>query len=282
MKEIYKHFIFTRVNLGYKDRIGKINKDLFNEKSWLNYRFEIFFRTCLPSIINQKDQNFLWYIYLDSQTPIKYINELKDKISDKDNFIVELREGGFGSLLDHSVNSIKEYGIQNFEYLITTRIDSDDMIHQDYISDIQANFNYQKYVSINFNRGLVYDLRSKMLGTAINKSNPFITVIEKVESENSFKTVFHQEHSKFIFEKERVEIKSRKRMWVMTIHDLNINTNFYGNPILFQFSALIEGFQFNFINNAPNKLKTKYKLIFYKKQFKKVLPFLLKKINRNG
>jgi hypothetical protein len=129
---------------------------------------------------------------------------------------------------------------------------------------------------------LVYDLRLKILGTAINKSNPFISVIEKFDSFESIKTVFHIEHSKFIFEKERIEIKSGERMWAMTIHDLNIDTNFYGNPKLFSFSEKINGFHFSFLNRAPLSTKFNYKRVFYKKQLKKVIPYVLKKLKLNG
>lgn len=282
MKDLFRHFVFTRVNLGYKDRIGKIKKDLFNEESWLDYRFDIFYNTCLPSMINQTNQEFIWFIYLDIETPKKYIEAVKNKIEGKQNVIVLLKAGSFGSVLQHAKDSILDFGVERFDYLITTRIDSDDMIHSDYINEIQKRFNYQKYASINFNKGFVYDLRFKLLGTAINKSNPFISVIEKVDPLGFFKTVFHIEHSKFIFEKERIEITGGEPMWAMTIHDLNIDTNFYGNPKLFSISPDIGGFRFNFISSAPLKLKMKYKKIYYIKQFKKVIPFVLKKMKFNG
>jgi hypothetical protein len=282
MKDLFRHFVFTRVNLGYKDRIGKIKKDFFNEESWLDYRFDIFYNTCLPSMIQQTNQKFIWFIYLDIETPKKYIEAVQSKIKGKQNMVVLLKAGSFGSVLQHARDSIIDKGVVGFEYLITTRIDSDDMIHHDYINEIQKRFNYQKYTSINFNKGFVYDLRFKLLGTAINKSNPFISVIEKVESFGSFKTVFHIEHSKFIFEKERIEIKSGERMWAMTIHDLNIDTNFYGNPKLFSFSEKINGFNFSFLNRAPLSTKFNYKRVFYKKQLKKVIPYVLKKLKLNG
>ncbi|MCR9014849.1 putative rhamnosyl transferase [Aquiflexum gelatinilyticum] len=282
MKEEFRHFVFTRVNLGYKDRIGKIKKDLFNEESWLEYRFDIFYNTCLPAMMNQTNQKFAWFIYLDIETPQKFIDAVNNKIEGKSNMKVLLKAGSFGSVLQHAKDSIMEYGGENSDYLITTRIDSDDMVHFDYVNEIQKRFKNQNYTSINFNKGLVYDLRLKILGTAINKSNPFISVIEKFDSFESIKTVFHIEHSKFIFEKERIEIKSGERMWAMTIHDLNIDTNFYGNPKLFSFSEKINGFHFSFLNRAPLSTKFNYKRVFYKKQLKKVIPYVLKKLKLNG
>ncbi|NHE56241.1 glycosyltransferase [Cyclobacterium plantarum] len=278
MREIFKHFVFTRVNLGFKDLIGRGNVKLFNLQSWLDYRFNIFYATCLPSIMSQTNQKFIWYIFLDIETPQKYINELHSIIKGHLNIVVLLKEGSFSNVLEHARNSILDLGVESFNYLITTRIDSDDMIHKEYINEIQKRFNFQKYAAINFNKGFVYDLRFKLLGTAINKSNPFISVIERVDPLNSFKTVFHVEHSKFIFIKERILIESGERMWAMTIHDLNIDTKFYGNPKLFSTLPKINGFHFKFINNAPPKLKLKFKKLFYKKKLKKVVPFFLNQI----
>src|SRR5690606_23562615 len=149
---MFKHFLFTRINLGYIERISNFH---VSENDWLNYRFDVFYKTCLPSVINQKCQNFTWLIYLDSRTPDNVVSQLKEKISDHSNFEILLRGGGFGSLSFHASKDIKTFLDTDCQYIISSRIDSDDLIHCDYIQEVQSKFDFQEYLSINFTYGWV-------------------------------------------------------------------------------------------------------------------------------
>ena len=70
------HFILTRFNLllWNKDKEGK----KVRSASWLEHRFELFERCCLPSIVAQTYQEFEWIVLFDSTTPEIY----KEKIAD--------------------------------------------------------------------------------------------------------------------------------------------------------------------------------------------------------
>ena len=71
-----QHFILTRFNLllWNRDKEGKKVRTI----KWLEHRFSLFEKYCLPSIANQTSKNFKWIVLFDSSTPEKY----KDRIVD--------------------------------------------------------------------------------------------------------------------------------------------------------------------------------------------------------
>ncbi|WP_113922798.1 glycosyltransferase [Cognataquiflexum aquatile] len=275
----FNHFLITRINLGYKERI--LNKNI-DEQKWLNYRFDLFFKTCFPSVVNQNCQNFTWLIYLDFRTPDFFVNQLQTKISSNQNFKILLRNGGFESLTTHAPEDIKNLIDKDCPYIITSRIDSDDLIHREYIDEVQSKFDFQKYLSINFTFGLVHDLRTGLLGKSKNRSNPFISLIEKIESNIPIKTVCFQSHTDFLFEEKRLEITSKKRLWCMNMHAVNDSTKFAGLPVFFFPPGLVSDFSFKFINKASLSEKISYSIKYFKRQSKKIPKLILKKIKSNG
>lgn len=62
-----QHFLLTRFNilLWQKDKEGK----KVRTTKWLEHRFSLFEKYCLPSIKSQTCQNFEWTVLFDSMTP---------------------------------------------------------------------------------------------------------------------------------------------------------------------------------------------------------------------
>ena len=74
---MFKHFLITRYNLYIASwKITKNNVKINN--LWLDHRYELFSKYCYPSVINQSNQNFIWLIFLNSDTQEDY----KKKISE--------------------------------------------------------------------------------------------------------------------------------------------------------------------------------------------------------
>lgn len=72
-KELHLFFL-TRFNilLWQKDKEGSPVRT----KKWLNHRFSLFEKYCLPSIKNQTCQDFEWIVLLDSTTPEIYKSKM--------------------------------------------------------------------------------------------------------------------------------------------------------------------------------------------------------------
>ena len=271
---VFTHCLVTRINLGYKERILRQGHD---EDSWLDYRFSIFYKFCFPSVVNQIDKNFIWLIYIDDRTPLPYIQELFNRTELNSNIVVLKRSGGFDDIGRHFAKDIMQYVDRDSEYLITTRVDSDDLIHSDYLCEIKALFNFQEYASINFTYGWVYDDRIKLLGKAKNMSNPFISLVEKIPSDRSVRTVFYQSHTDYIHESNRVEITNKKRLWCMTIHGVNDSTRFYGLPIYRKLDKLSDNFSFPLVIKPNVRLFIYFSYKYYRRQAIKVFPYLVRK-----
>ena len=66
----FEHLIITRFNLNLYAR-DKHDAPTRTER-WLEHRFEIFERYCLPSVAAQTNPNFRWLCLFDAATPAAY------------------------------------------------------------------------------------------------------------------------------------------------------------------------------------------------------------------
>ena len=84
-QKILQHFILTRFNLllWNKDKKGSKVRTV----KWLEHRFTLFEKYCLPSVKNQTCQDFEWIVLLDSSTPEKYKAKIADYQKECPQFI---------------------------------------------------------------------------------------------------------------------------------------------------------------------------------------------------
>ena len=129
-----QHFILTRFNLRLwsQDKNG----DPVRSREWLENRFELFEKYCLPSVANQSCKDFTWIILLDSRT----VEEFKKRIEDDRDrcpqivpVYVEPAEGqNFAKIFQSSV--VERL---NGERVITTYLDNDDALDVHFVEDLQ-------------------------------------------------------------------------------------------------------------------------------------------------
>lgn len=176
----FEHYIITRFNLPiFQPKVNGIEYSSCSEE-YLQYRFDLFEKYCMPSIINQTCQNFKWLVLFDARTPMLfkkritiwherydrlipcYLN-MEDYQEVPQEYIDLCAE--YESQVDDVYGS-KRYDLATFEqerplrlvtplfikesirkcsssnpdYYITTRIDNDDAFHKDMIATIQSRF----------------------------------------------------------------------------------------------------------------------------------------------
>ena len=185
----YKHFVITRFNLKHSDNIWRKDKsgnDVLTEK-WLNKRMELFKKYCFPSVINQSSKDFIWLIYIDSNTKEKYQSEL-DVLSKLMNNIKIKRVYSYKEFENTYCEDVINLTSTNwYSHIITTRLDNDDIIHKDFIFKIQELFNCQEYMAVNFLKILMLNPSNKnKLNIDYQFSNHFVSLIEKIK-ENKIK-----------------------------------------------------------------------------------------------
>jgi hypothetical protein len=223
---MFQHFILTRFNLRKKgwDETKSQSKVLTDR--WMENRLKLFEQYCYSSIKSQTVKNFEWLVFFDTNTPEIYrekINELASKFS---NFIPIYTDG-----MENFYPSIKKEIASRLTapFLITTRLDNDDSLHQDFVKEVQNQFSEQSFMAIDFVDGYTLQVAPRVrLGLHSHVHNPFMSLIEKSED---FKTIWCQErHGYWSGVKELTPVRG-KRMWMSIIHFENKVNEYkgYGN-----------------------------------------------------
>ncbi len=214
-----KHFLITRFNLKGKKNL-KGNR-IFNPLSeeWLDKRFKIFESYCLPSVINQTNKNFIWLVCFDIDTPEIYHTIIKNLEHTISNFAPVFVDG-FGELENTIQEVIQEKLSPNDDFIITTRIDNDDIIHQDFISTIQSSYvaKHNTLIDLELGYQLILDSNITSIREFKLPYNPFLSL---VESSSNFNTIISKEHR---YWKSLPDIKKYKHqpLWIQVVHDQNL------------------------------------------------------------
>lgn len=190
------HVITTRFNVPTsvwtETRDG--TKPLSEE--WLKDRFEIFQKYCLPSFKNQSNKNFIWLVFFDENTPEKYKQEIEN-IQKEFSLFQPIFVQDFEELQRKALQIIPTFFSDDTQFLISTDLDNDDLLHREFIDTVQQKFEPKNDLVIDLKRGL--QLTKSEEGKAyINVfymvANPFVSL---VENKNSFGTVMKEEHLKY-------------------------------------------------------------------------------------
>ena len=218
-KQSYKHFVITRFNVkaNYECKLKNPENNPMErilEEDYLEERFGIFERYTLQSMKKQTNQNFTWLVLFHRNTPNEFKKKIQ-KLKEEYNFI----DLYFN---DEEKFSFLEYCNmqgEDTEYFVTTRIDNDDMLAEDYISKIQEYANKNSHTCIvSFEKGIKYDLNSAKKYKYERKDNHFLSMIGPREE-----CILKYNHAKiFSSDKEIVMLDTDKPMWVEIIHDSNV------------------------------------------------------------
>lgn len=220
----FEHYIITRFNLPIFQAKVAGKESTSCSKEYLQYRFELFEKYCMPSIMNQTCQNFKWLVLFDINTPEEFkqrINELHNKYPNltpcflDTNKYCEVPEE-YNKLCDNYTETIKKhYPTKNYDlknddmglrkitplfikdcikqcsnsipdYYITTRIDNDDAFHKDMIQIIQDKVKREKRIKVyDFVYSYKYILNEGIVYRYPLHNGHFITLVE------STKQLFH-------------------------------------------------------------------------------------------
>jgi hypothetical protein len=175
-------------------------------EKWLINRIELFKKFAIPSVANQINTNFTWIIILNEKTPYRFKQEITELC--KDHVILYSVHNKWKIVFNDFLKTL-----ENKEYQIQTRFDSDDAIHKDFINDIQKQFNSKKIV-IDIPIGYVHYLNNVFYSNL--KLNQFVTLIKRT---NDPTTIYSSDHNKVDQLASIVNIN--KRLWLASIHSMN-------------------------------------------------------------
>ena len=219
---MFQHYIITRFNLRRADWTETKNNEKVLSESWLEERFDLFENFCFPSVKNQTNQHFKWFVFFDTNTPEKYKHKIEAYKKVFKNFHPFFIEG-----MKNFLPSIKEKANSDTieKYIITSRLDNDDSLHENYVDVVQSYFNRQDYMAIDIIDGYGMQIGNKVrIGKMRHLYNPYISLIEKKEN---CKTVWHIGHAYWKYERNIFRVKN-KPSWLTIIHKKNKANKFRG------------------------------------------------------
>lgn len=228
----YKHFIITRFNLRSFDNTW--NTDKFGNSvltdAWLDHRVELFMKYCLPSVINQTCKDFLWLLYFDVTTNDLVKQKFIELEKVHSGLIKVIWSNGYDDFTKHYCRDVMSFCSGEHEFVITTRLDNDDIIHKDFIKKIRENFHEQQFMAINFLKILMLNPEVKnKVHIDYSFSNHFISVVEKI----GYSTIIgcYARGDRFWNKKNEIIQITGKPYCIEIISDRNLLNHYRGFPV---------------------------------------------------
>lgn len=227
---ILQHFLITRFNLKQDAWFKtKHSRDININGDWLENRFSLFEKFCLPSVAHQSCKNFVWLVYFDVDTPPLYKGRILE-ITKAFPFFVPRYLTGMNFLIS---DIRKQIQLSHPGLVITSRLDNDDSLHKDYVSSIQ---------NLVISRGIRHGLIDIPFGYCLQRnpefkfrksvqfSNAFLSMVESFAPEVEFATVFSRPHPALAFTMPTYMILF-KPLWLQFIHTENVLNTVQGFPV---------------------------------------------------
>ena len=216
-----QHFILTRFNVLLWNKAKDGRK--VRTTRWLEHRFQLFEKYCLPSVKNQTLQKFEWIVLFDSMTP----DSFKERIEGYQKECPQLRsvfvepENGWRFAEIFRSEIVKRLKSKR---VLTTYLDNDDALNVSFVEDLQRRALTVSYGTfINYDDGYQYYADDKFMMRVHYPTNHFVSVVEKGESA-TLKGVFGFGSHATIEKIKGVKIECVKnlRMWCEVVHEKNM------------------------------------------------------------
>ncbi len=215
---MFHHFLVTRFNLRVDSWTKTRDGEATLNNEWLEDRFFLFEKYCLPSVLNQANKRFDWFVYFDISTPEIFFPRIEE-ISKNDERIHCIFINGIEDLENSFKSSIEKTLRTDCKWIITSRLDNDDILHNQFIQKIQDCFIPKHITVVDLREGFQLNIQTKKaeIRKANNPFNPFVSLIE---NSTDYKTVLSKLHSEWAYA-ESIVIGESMVLWIELIHKKN-------------------------------------------------------------
>jgi hypothetical protein len=202
----FKHYILTRFNYGIYDRE--------DAEDWMKQRMELF-NTTAYSVLRQ-DVDFEWILGIDPRTP----HDLRKRICFADYRI---------TCFEGHVKDVFKTNPTITPWIITSRLDNDDLYHPGALEAIQARF-IQKEIVIDLKYIQLDRITGSRYTSGRDKPNsPFLSLIEKTD--HPIRTCYARPHNKMAEDYPVAVFASQKPLACMVVHENNLGNKIVGERI---------------------------------------------------
>ncbi len=203
----FRHLLLTRFNIMTEFAPAPQRLD----DVWLRSRLQPFRRYCAPSVAGQTVP-VPWLVLCDASSPSWFKSEIE---STSGATPVYLEGPGTPAALAEAVHAT---GLVDAPYLITSRVDSDDALARTFLATVQAQFSHQQRSFVEFPVGIQSYRHG--LYTRVWRSNPFVSLIERVEFGSLPETVWCMSHAQVLATQPTRTVWHRPQ-WLQVLHETN-------------------------------------------------------------
>lgn len=287
-KKRFQHFLLTQFNLKNFPQGEHANEEAWIE--WTRNRITLFRKYCLPSILNQSDQDFTWILYFDQDTPDEFRPFIEELQAISNIQIVFFQ--GMDEFDIRYMDPIKALSSPDSPWILTSRMDNDDALHRDAIRMIRSNFRAKQGFLISLSSGYVLDPQEMTLSHYYYPMSPFISLVER--NNGRFRGIFQRGHTRwnelrlgvikelwheyFNPAGRKAYFVVDKPLWIQIVHGENISNSFYrGLPV----ASEVELEEFGLIGrsqrNSLYHLPKYYHYVMWKRYLKSAIVKYMKK-----
>jgi hypothetical protein len=209
----FRHVILTRFNV-------KIEQAPPPGQDWLEHRFSLFERFCLPSVTAQTCTDFDWILFCDPEIPPQYLNRLRAYTRHSTVRPIYFRNRFDQAMVRAAVAELA----RGYTHLITTRLDNDDAICRTFVETIRSHFRSQQFEFLNFTNGFIW--QDGRIWSGRHSSNAFISLVEEARN---YSTVYCGNHMELGQQGPIVQI-AEPAAWLQVVHGRNISNQAWGRP----------------------------------------------------
>jgi hypothetical protein len=183
---------------------------------WLHYRLQLFERFCAPSVLAQSEQRFRWVLAVGMNTPRWFID--RASAAARNATFVYQTVPSLAPKWSLLLQPIIAEGC-----CITTRCDSDDMLHRRFMQRVRETAGYlTRDEVIDFPVGLQLRLPDYAQTTArMSRPSHFISLVERAGFKRGVFDFFHNDADRHY----PIRIGSMAPSWVEIAHAANISNS---------------------------------------------------------
>lgn len=210
MEQLYRHLLLTRFNV----EIAYADPGRGVEDAWLRDRLEVFDRITVPSVTSQTARLDAWLVFVNANSPAWFRSNIEAR-----SYLTPVWIDG--PLLDGRIpDEVIALGLTDRKYLITSRVDNDDALAQDFVAVVQQQFEQQARLFVEFPNGLEYSSGDFFRKTW--RSNPFMSLIESTVP--TIDTVICRPHPE-VRRNEPTRTIWRREMWLQNSHPFSATSS---------------------------------------------------------
>jgi hypothetical protein len=215
-----QHFLITRFNLRLQGVARDKRGGQVLTRDWLEERLEIFEHYCLPSVLNQTEQRFVWLLLLDEATDREVVKRVEGyrRLAENLEPVYLPPIGDAGDL----ARPVRERLSPETEILVTSRLDNDDALHEDALAAVRRRVRGRREF-LNLRLGFVTEgSRARVVS---HKYGPFTSLVEPLGN-GPLLTVYCTTHGR---QRRVAPVRqiAQRPLWLRVVHARNVaNTAF--------------------------------------------------------